>query len=445
MARYSSDTRTLEPGDFFVAVRGERTDGHAYLAQAVARGAAGLVVEAGAGNVPAGVEVVRVPDTVVYLGELARQRLSELRPTVVAVTGSMGKTTTKNAIATVAARAGPVLATRGNLNTLLGVAITVLNELHAPAHVLTANGGDDAGVLVAEMGAYQPGDLAQICQYIHPDISVVTNVRPVHLERMGSIENVALAKGEIVDALSPDGAACLNADEERVRPMAARSRGRVVLYGRGPGAEVTPGLIRVPIPLLGAYQVYTALAAFSVGRCLGLSDEAINARLARLKPEKGRLKPLPGLNGSRLIDDTYNASRDSMLAALEVLAGEPAGRRLAVLGDMLELGSVEQAAHREVVARALEIAEAVVLVGPRLRAAADALGLTDKALACFANSKEAGQAQAAGEVLAPRAGDLILIKGSEGMRMERVTEHLVAPEVDKAKELPRQDVAWKQI
>jgi UDP-N-acetylmuramoyl-tripeptide--D-alanyl-D-alanine ligase len=455
MARYSSDTRSLQPGDTFVAVRGERTDGHAYLAEAVARGAAGLIVDAGAfgtgaaalSGLPERVEVVRVPDTVVHLGELARQRLAELRPMVVAVTGSMGKTTTKNAIATVAAQAFPVLAPKGNLNTLLGLSVTVLNELH-----------DTGQVLVAEMGAYQPGDLAQICEYIRPAIAVVTNVRPVHLERMGSIENVALAKGEIVDALPEDGIFCLNADDPRVAAMAARCRGHVLSYGAGAagtGAEITPALIQMPIPLLGAYQVYTALAGYSVGRCLGLSDAAINAGLAQLRPEKGRLKSLPGRNGSRLIDDTYNASRDSMLAALEVLAGQPAARRFAVLGDMLELGSVEREAHREVVARALQVAGqlagqmagqmagGVVLVGPRLAAAAAELGAQPQA--AFANSKEAGAAQAAGQLLQPQPGDLILIKGSEGMRMERLTEQLIAPEVDRERELPRQDVSWKQI
>jgi UDP-N-acetylmuramoyl-tripeptide--D-alanyl-D-alanine ligase len=435
MARYSSDTRTLQPGDTFVAVRGERTDGHAYLAEAVARGASTLIVEAGAtvSHVPSAVEVVRVPDTIVHLGELARQRLAELKPVVVAITGSMGKTTTKNAIATVAAQSFPVLAPKGNLNTLLGLAVTVLNQLH------------EAGwVLVAEMGAYQRGDLAQICEYIRPAISVVTNVRPVHLERMGNIENVALAKGEIVDALSEAGTACLNADDPRVRAMAARCQGRVLTYGAE--AEISPRLIQVPIPLLGAYQVYTALAAYSVGRCLDMSDAAINAGIAQLKPEKGRLKRLPGLNGSQLIDDTYNASRDSILAALAVLAEQPAERRFAVLGDMLELGSVERAAHREVTARALQVADGVVLVGPRLAAAAAQLAPSGaRPLAAYANSNEAGAAQAAGQLLHPRPGDLILIKGSEGLRMERVTEQLIAPEVDRARELPRQDVAWKQI
>jgi UDP-N-acetylmuramoyl-tripeptide--D-alanyl-D-alanine ligase len=309
----------------------------------------------------------------------------------------------------------------------------VLNELHAPGRVL-----------VAEMGAYQRGDLAQICEYIPPDISVVTNVRPVHLERMGSLENVALAKGEIIDALTERGTACLNADEPLVAAMAARCRGRVLSYGTHAPAEISPALIQAPLPLLGAYQVYTALAAFSVGRCLGLSDAAINAGLAQMKPEKGRLKRLPGLAGSQLIDDTYNASRDSMLAALQVLTEQPAARRIAVLGDMLELGSVEQAAHREVLARALSAADVVVLVGLRLAAAATELGAGSRVTA-FANSKEAGAAQAAGRLLHPQPGDLILLKASEGMRLERLTEHLVAPEVDRARELPRQDVAWKQI
>ncbi len=439
MPHYSSDTRTLQAGDTFVAVRGERTDGHAYLAAAAARGATTLIVESGAdtAGVPGGVEIMRVPDTTLHMGELARQRLADHHPTVVAVTGSMGKTTTRNAIATVAAQGFAVVAPKGNLNTLLGLSLTVLNELHTTGCVL-----------VAEMGAYQPGDLAQICEYIQPDISVVTNVRPVHLERMGSLENVALAKGEIVDALTERGTFCLNADEPLVAGMAPRCRGRVLAYGAqaptNSSVAITPAQITVPIPLLGAYQVYTALAAFSAGRCLGLSDAAINAGLAQLKPEKGRLKRLPGLNGSWLIDDTYNASRDSMLAALDVLAGQPAARRTAVLGDMLELGSVEQAAHREVVARALAVASRLVLLGPRLATAADALGAGPR-VTLFANSKEAGAAQAAGELLHPQPGDLILLKGSEGMRLERITEHLIAPDVDRAHELPRQDVAWKQI
>ena len=435
MPHYSSDTRTLQAGDTFVAVRGERTDGHAYLAEAAARGATTLIVESGADltGVPAEVEIVRAADTIVYLGELARQRLAEHQPVVVAVTGSMGKTTTRNAIATVAGQGFPVIAPKGNLNTLLGLSLTVLNELHASGRVL-----------VAEMGAYQRGDLAQICEYIAPDISVVTNVRPVHLERMGSIENVALAKGEIVDALTERGAFCLNADERLVADMAPRCRGQVLTYGAQASVAISPALIQTPIPLLGAYQVYTALAAFSVGRCLGLSDAAINAGLAQLKPEKGRLKRLPGLNGSWLIDDTYNASRDSMLAALEVLAGQPAARRMAVLGDMLELGSVEQAAHREVVTGALAVAERVVLVGPRLAAAAAELGAGPR-VTLFPSSKAAADAQAAGALLHPQPGDLILLKGSEGMRMERLTEHLIAPDVDREHELPRQDVAWKQI
>jgi UDP-N-acetylmuramyl pentapeptide synthase len=147
-----------------------------------------------------------------------------------------------------------------------------------------------------------------------------------------------------------------------------------------------------------------------------------------------------------LIDDTYNASRDSILAALDVLASQPAQRRFAILGDMLELGSVERAAHLEVAARALQVADGAVLVGPRLAAAADELAPSGaRPLAAYATSQEAGAAQAAGQLLHPQPGDLILIKGSEGMRMERVTEQLIAPDVDRLRELPRQDVAWKQI
>ena len=408
MRRYTTDTRTLQPGDTFVAVRGERTDGHVFIPDAIAKGAAGLIVEAGAWPEPAhrpapgAVEVVQVPDTVIYLGQEAQRRIAELQPLIVAVTGSIGKTTTKNAIATVLSQAKPVITPKGNLNTLLGLSLTLLNELH-----------DSGQVVVAEMGAYQRGDLAQICAYIRPAISVVTNVRPVHLERMGSLENVALAKAEIVTALPESGTACLNADDPLVRQMAEVCRGRVITYGTGEAADISRNLIKVPIPLLGAYQVYTALAAYSVGRCLGMTDEAINAGIAQMRPEKGRLKSLPGINGSRLIDDTYNASQESSLAALEVLATQPAERRFAVLGDMLELGPQGADMHAAIAADLAEQnIDLVFAAGPLMRHLFDAAAPAQRGL----------WAATAAELAEPlkqalRSGDAVMIKGSNGSRM----------------------------
>jgi UDP-N-acetylmuramoyl-tripeptide--D-alanyl-D-alanine ligase len=431
----------MRPGDYYVAIRGERYDGHRFIPQALEQGAAGLVVEHDPAEfpgvaVPPGVEVVQVPDSTIYLAQQAQQRIQLLGCDVVAITGSVGKTTTKRAIVTVLEQAFPIVTPQGNWNTLLGLSLTVLNELTSSQQKF-----------VTEIGIYHQGDISEICAYIRPTVSVVLNVQPVHLETLGTIENVALAKGELVDCLAPGGTACLNYDDPRVRAMQSRCAGRVLFYGDDPAAHVTPADITADIPLPTAYRAQTALAAYSVACCFGMSGEQINRGLALVSSEKGRLMRLPGTGDTLLIDDTYNASLSSSLAALETLREQPAARRVAFLGDMLELGSTEEAAHREVLARALDIADLVVLVGPRFGRAAQqvATSMPDMAakLATFADSLAAVGALREGALYTPTAGDVLLFKGSAGIRMERLVEHFLSPEVDPRSVLVRQGVEWR--
>jgi UDP-N-acetylmuramoyl-tripeptide--D-alanyl-D-alanine ligase len=435
MIRYTHDTRTLQPGDYYVAVRGERYDGHSFVPEAIRKGAAGLIVDRRAADmhdveIPPHVELIRVSDSVAYLAREANRRLMRLGCDVVAVTGSVGKTTVKQAIVTVLREAFSVVTPQGNWNTLLGISLTILNELtHSEQKFVT------------EMGIYYQSDLLQMCSIIPPNVGVVTNVQAVHLDTLGTIENVALAKSELVDSIGPNGIACLNSDDPRVHAMQSRCRGRVLLYGTQEGAHIMPDRLRADIPLLGSYRTQTALAALSVAECFDMPDEQIQAGLAKLKSEKGRLVKLAGRNGATLIDDTYNASLLSSMAALDTLHEQPATRRIAFLGDMLELGSEEDAAHRAVLARVLDIAEQVVLVGPRFARAAR--HFTPQQVATFTDSLTALEALKSGAFYVPAAGDVVLIKGSAGIRMERLVAHLLNPELDPRAVLIRQEAGWQ--
>ncbi len=434
MIRYWHDTRTLQPGDYYVAIRGERYDGHGFVAEALRRGAAGLVIERDLPGVaiPSSVEVVQVPDSTIYLAEQARQRIAALGCDVVAVTGSVGKTTTKKAVVSVLEQAFPVVTPDGNWNTLLGLSLTVLNKLTCREQKF-----------VTEIGIYYAGEITAICQYIRPSVALVLNVQAVHLESLGSIEHVARAKGELVECLSHDGIACLHYDDPRVRDMQQRCKGRVLFYGNDPAAAIRPDRITADVPLPGPYRLSTALAAMSIGVCFGMSDTLINQGLARVRSEKGRLVRLPGIAGTTLIDDTYNASRSSSMAALEVLHQQSAAHRIAFLGDMLELGSEEEAAHRAVLGRALEVADQVVLVGPRFARAAQELGADEARRVClFASSLEALEALRQGMPYCASADDALLFKGSAGMRMERLVAFFLSPEIDAQAVLVRQEANW---
>ncbi|NNF57797.1 MAG: UDP-N-acetylmuramoyl-tripeptide--D-alanyl-D-alanine ligase [Rhodothermaceae bacterium] len=430
---YSTDTRTLQPGDTYVAIRGETHDGHTFIPHAIEQGATGVVTEVDV-QAPEGVEVICVESTLHYLIEQATAKVQRLQPDIVAITGSVGKTTTRTAIHAVLAEAFAVVASEGNKNTPLGLSLLVLNYDF-----------DADTKLILEMGARLEGDLRELCSYFPPTVSVVTNVKGVHVETFGSIDGVQREKSELVRALGPEGTACLNGDDPRTRAMADLHEGRTLLYGTGPDCDVQPERITATLPVLGDHAVYTALAAMSAGLALGMDDEMINRGLANIQPEKGRLNRLRGVHDSVLIDDTYNASPDATYAALRVLQQQEGTRRIAFLGDMLELGESEIAQHHRVLDAAKEHADLIFTVGPRMKEAVMRLSDATRVTA-YSTSEALAEALRSGQAFfTPQAGDVLLVKGSQGMRMERVSEALLHPDLDPTDVLPRQSESWKQI
>lgn len=431
---YSTDTRTLRSGDIFVAIPGERHDGHDFVPAAFEKGAASAIVEHPVPGVDTG-RLTIVDDTTLHLARIASAQVRQSGCTVVAITGSMGKTTTKNAIASVLGTVYPVVASEGNLNTLLGLSMTLVNRAI-----------DGETKLVLEMGASGRGDIADMCAYFKPDISVVTNVRGVHLETFGSLNGVQQAKGELVRALGRDGLACINVDDPLSVPLGAWCDGRILTYGTQSGCDITPANITADLPLLGGHVVYVAMAAYAVGQACCMTPDAINDALRHLKPEKGRLCRLRARNGAILIDDTYNASPDAMESALEVLSSQDARRRVVFMGDMLELGPTEVEDHLRLIRQALKHADEVIVVGSISQAAHALLGPSEAGrVKVFEDSSVVAKLLADGRVYAPWTGDVILVKGSQGVRMERVSRALLAENIDPSAVLPRQSPAWLAI
>lgn len=420
----STDTRTLAPGSLFVALRGEHFDGHDFVAEAVRRGAAALLCSR---PVEAAVPVLVVADTLVALGQLGRFNRELFTGTVVALTGSAGKTTTKEMIAAILGRDGPVLATAGNLNNEIGVPLTLL-ALHPALRYA-----------VIEMGAGKPGDIRYLGALVRPDVAVLTNALPAHLEGFGSLQAVAATKGEIYEALGPDGVAVLNVDEPFAEAWLARIGARTVLRASAKGAvdadvradDVSmhegsavfrlvsaAGAVRVALGVPGVQQVANAVCAAAAAVALGVGLDAIRDGLESLAPVSGRMQRRLGAHGCVLIDDSYNANPGSVRAAIDSLATFD-GTRVLVLGNMAELGAQSRELHREagVHARVRGI-ERVLACGPHADAVAEGFGPGAVALA----SRE--------EVAAAcrefdRAGSVILVKGSRSAGMEAVVAALV--------------------
>jgi UDP-N-acetylmuramoyl-tripeptide--D-alanyl-D-alanine ligase len=433
------DSRLVEPGCLFVALPGERTDGHRYLAAAVAAGAAALLVteHPDAADLAAlgDVTVVRVADGLAALHAVAAAWRARFDPLVVGITGSLAKTSTKEATAAVLAAAMPTLRSEGNQNNEIGLPLTLLRL------------GPEHRAAVLEMGMYVGGEIAALAALGRPSIGIVTAVAPVHLERAGSLEAIERAKAELVEALPADGTAILNADDARVRGFARRTAARPLFYGLGPGADVTaaaveargsagmafeivagaPRRARIPVAIdaLGRHSVSNALAAAAAGLVAGLDDAAIAAGLAmpwgRAADHRGVLVEAPGL---AILDDTYNASPPAVVAALEVLATLP-GRPVAVLGEMRELGPLHEAAHREVGTAAARVVAELVVVGAAadgIAAGAAAAGLAPERIHRVADRPAA--IERLREVL--RAGDVVLVKASRGAALESIVEALRA-------------------
>jgi UDP-N-acetylmuramoyl-tripeptide--D-alanyl-D-alanine ligase len=432
------DSRQLEPQDLFLAVKGEVHDGHRFCADVVAGGCRGLIVDSQtkiqldhAAWEPAGVNCIEVADTIRALGDLARYHRRRCPAKVVAITGSNGKTSTRRMTAGVVAEDFRTHATKGNFNNEIGLPLSLL-ALRA-----------DHEVAVVELGMNHFGEIQCLGEICEPDIGVITNVGPVHLEGVGTIEGVAQAKAELLATIAPGGMALLNADDPRVAAMAAQTSRTVLTFGLGPTARVRAEMIRpaaggldflllspsgrcpVSLNTPAHFMVTNALAAAAVGEVLGMRLDAVAAGLARFHPGPGRLqlRELPG--GVRLIDDSYNANPASMAAALTTLRlfkGE-GQRTVAALGGMLELGETAADLHRQLgEAAAKNGVDRLCAYGEfaaEILAGALAGGLAESAL--FSGD----HAQIAADLTAwLRPGDCLLVKGSRGMKMETVIKHL---------------------
>lgn len=362
--RVAIDSRLVEPGDLFVPIVAER-DGHTFIAAAVSAGAAAYLT---AGPIEAGT-AVRVGDTSAALTDLGVHARRRLAGEVVGITGSVGKTSLKDLIASVASTTWSTHSSQGSFNNELGVPLTL------------ANAPEDTTVTVVEMGARGVGHIAALCAVARPTVGIVTVVAGAHLEQFGSLATVAIAKGELVESLPANGLAVLNADDDLVSAMATRSQAQVVTFGRTRGevrathvelgADLRArfelhspwGTVSVLLGVAGEHQVTNALGAAAAALALGATTEAVAHGLGRATLSTGRMHLLTLANGTRVIDDSYNANPTSMAAALRSLAALDAHARVAVLGTMAELGDGAEADHAGIAALAGELGLQVIAVG----------------------------------------------------------------------------------
>ena len=428
-----SDSRAVRPGGLFVAVAGERVDGHGFGSAVVEAGAAAVLAAR-----PLGVPSVVVDDPVTALGRLARSvhdRLVAGGLVSIGLTGSSGKTSTKDLLAQVLETAGPTVAPRGSLNTEVGVPVTVLEADEKTRH------------LVVEMGARGPGHIAYLCEIAPPRIGVVLNVGAAHAEKFGGPESTAEAKRELVEAVPAGGVAVLNADDELVMSMEPHSEGRVVTFGRAGNADVRAEELRldplgrpsfrlvvpegkadVQLRLHGAHHVSNALAVAAVARELGMPVTDVAAALSAATPRsRWRMEVTERADGVTVVNDAYNANPESVRAALEAVAAMSRGRRTwAVLGEMLELGAASTAEHERVgrLARRSGV-DRLVVVGDGARSVHD--GALAEGAVDGEESVVVADVPGALEVLLPalRPDDVVLVKASRGVGLERVADALL--------------------
>jgi UDP-N-acetylmuramoyl-tripeptide--D-alanyl-D-alanine ligase len=441
------DSRLVKKGALFVALPGEQFDGHQFVADAFERGAVlaiidqDIEIEAPTLDIRRSLPEVdlsvlrpplclRVQDSLRALQQLARFWRAKFELRVIGITGSVGKSTTKELVADVLSRRFKTIRSPGNLNNEIGLPLSLMS--------LT----DEHEYAVLEMGFYVPGEITELCSIARPQVGVLTNISQVHLERAGSMEAIVQGKGELVEALppAPEGVAILNYDDPRVLGLQGRTKARIFTYGLSPEADVwaneVEGLglegircvvhygddhIHLRVPLLGRHSVHTVLRAAAVGLAEGLTWQEIAGGLQDTHSQL-RLMAVRGPGGALLLDDTYNAAPTSVIAALNLLE-DLEGRRIAVLGDMLELGEYEQRGHRMVGGRAAQVADQLITVGERAHWIAEearASGMSDEAVVEFEDGNQVT------EYLRDRIGkgDVVLVKGSRGMQLDRVVAAL---------------------
>lgn len=424
-----ADSRLVQPGDLYVAIAGERVDGHDFAEAARAAGAV-LVL----GSRPTGGPTVVVDDPVVALGQLATHCLATIDATVVALTGSSGKTTTKDLIATLLEDLGPTVAPAGSFNTEVGLPLTILRAT------------EDSRYVVLEMGARGVGHIATLCRIAAPDVAIVLNVGTAHVGEFGGREAIAASKGEVVEALAPEGLAVLNADDPLVAAMAPRTRGRVLTFGAGPGAQVRmadltldaqarpqftlqvpDGQADVHMTMVGEHMAANASAAAAVAWSLGMPVARIAELLSSAEPRsRWRMQVSTTPGGVTVVNDAYNANPDSMRAALRALAAMAgSGRTFAVLGEMLELGDDSIAEHDAIgrLAVRLDITKTIAVghgARPLYLGAAQEGSWNDEAVWV---PDAAAAIEVLRGVLAP--GDVVLVKASRSIGLEQVADALL--------------------
>ena len=424
----SIDTRTIKPGEVFVAIKGEHFDGHDYLQTAVEKGAALVLVEDD-GRLPAGGSAVKVNGTLEALGDLARFHRRRFTCPVSAITGSNGKTTTKEMTAAVLASVWQVVKTEKNFNNEIGLPLTLLRL------------DEDTQACVLEMGMRGLGQIKALADIAQPDIGVITNVGVTHMELLGSQGAIAQAKGELAEAIPENGYLLLNADDPRVAAMCRLSKAKTFYYSLEKDADLTMvhrvseangqqltvdgawGKTDFFLPALGRHNASNALAAMLTGLVMGVPLKSAVEGISRLQLVEQRLRLLSAPSGIRVIDDTYNSSPPAVEAALEAMDGlDCSGRRIAILGDMLELGETAEESHAQV---------GRMLIRHRIDAL---LAFGPLSLETARTAKEAGidvkhyldmEALLDGLVIGISPKDLVLVKGSRGMQMERVVHALV--------------------
>jgi UDP-N-acetylmuramoyl-tripeptide--D-alanyl-D-alanine ligase len=420
---WSIDSRTIAPGDLFFALRGPNHDGHEHVQEVFRKGASAVVADR---DVDAEGLVLRVEDSLAALQQIAKRAREMWAGSVIGVTGSAGKTTTKDVIAEMLATAMTTAKTVGNLNNHVGVPLSLLRL------------DEDAKVAVIEMGMNHAGEIRDLAAMAKPDVGVVTNVGAAHMEAFESIEEIAAAKRELIDALPASGTAVLNADDSRVAAMA---RGKTLLYGlsadafvRGEdveesadGVKFRVGATQFATALHGRHSISNILAGLAVAQIYGIAPEKLVDTVQSFKPGKMRGERFQH-RGILVYDDCYNSNPDAVRAMLDVLRDTPAKRRIAVLGEMLELGRWAETLHRDVGLYAAR--QGIdVLVGIRGAAwsfvdAAKLAGLSAGAAFFFNEPAEAGRAVRS----IAQPGDAILFKGSRGVHVERALNEFLAPE-----------------
>jgi UDP-N-acetylmuramoyl-tripeptide--D-alanyl-D-alanine ligase len=431
VSRVCTDSRRVQPGDLFIALRGERFDGHDFLIDVARKGAAAVIAEKDRveGGAP-GCAVIAVADTRAALGQLAARYRADFSPTMIVIGGSNGKTTTKELLAAVLRQCFRTLWSEASFNNEIGVPLTLLNL------------DSDHQAAVLEVGTNHPGELAPLVALARPGWGVLTGIGREHLEFFGDLDGVAREEGWLAELLPAEGRLFINGDSPGLDAILARTRARVTRVGTGPGNDWRAADVRTDesgltiqaetadaafageyrVNLLGRHQAINALLAAAVGKEMNMTREEIGRGLAECRPAKMRMQ-LWTANGVRVLDDAYNANADSVLAALETLKEIPCqGRRVAVLGDMAELGPHSAEAHAEVGRRAAEVnVDQLFAVGKMagvMGAAARAAGLM--------RVIELGEVETVANAVKHfvRIGDVVLLKASRATRLERVGEAL---------------------